>query len=147
MDAHLTAFKTALWIGSLTFNGQLCLPSKDFCASSEMNHNLFEYTTSSLYKGPIKFIVCFSPLLYPIVGSFGKDSGGQKCITDLCQSARSHGNCAPISNGRSAKACKGQCVLLCSHGCNYHHCLEVSKADSTYCVSSYISDKKCWRVQ
>ena len=53
----LTAFKTATWIGSLPFNGHLCLPSKDFCASSEMKHNLFKFTTSSLYKGPLKFIV------------------------------------------------------------------------------------------
>ncbi len=52
-----------------------------------MNHNLFEYTTSSLYKGPMKSIVCISPLLYPIVGGFGKDSEGQKLISDLCQSA------------------------------------------------------------
>ncbi len=68
------------WIGSLPFNGHLCLPSQDFCASSEMKHDLFEYTTSSLYKRPMKFIVRFSPLLYPTVGGFGKDSGGQKLI-------------------------------------------------------------------
>ncbi len=50
-----------------------------------------------------KFIVRFSPLLYPTVGGFGKDSaGGQKLITDLCQAGRSHGNCALISNGSSA---------------------------------------------
>ena len=61
----------------------------------------------------MKFIVRFSPLLYPTVGGFGKDSGGQKLITDLCQAARSHGNCALISNGSSAKACKDQRVLLC----------------------------------
>jgi hypothetical protein len=30
----------------------------------------------------MKFIVHFSPLLYPTVGGFGKDSGGQKLITD-----------------------------------------------------------------
>jgi hypothetical protein len=77
-----------------------------------MNHDLFEYTTSSLYKGPMKFIVRFSPLLYPIVGGFGKDSGGQKLITDRCQATRSHGYCALISNGNSAKACKDQHLLL-----------------------------------
>ncbi len=82
MDALLSDFKTATWIGSLPFNGHLCLPSEDFCASSEMNHDLFEYSTGSLYKGPMNFIVCFSPLLYPFVGGFGKDSGGQKLITD-----------------------------------------------------------------
>ena len=142
MDAFLTAFKTATWIGSLPLNGHLCLPSEDFCASSEMNHDLFEYTTSSLYKGPMKFIVRFSPLLYPIVGGFGKDSGGQKLITDLCQSARSHGNCALISNGSSAKACKDQRVLLCSNGRKYHRCLEGAKADSTYRVTTYVGDKK-----
>ncbi len=144
VDVCLTAFKTAMWIGSLLFIGHLSLPSKDFCVSSEMNHNLFEYTTSSLYKCPMKFIVLFSTLLYPIVGGFGKDSGqGQKLITDICQSARSQGNCTHISNGSSAKACKDQRVLLCSNGRKYHHCLEGSKADSTYCVTTYsIGDKK-----
>jgi hypothetical protein len=132
-----------MWIGSLPFNGHLCLPSKDFCASLEMNHNLFEYTSSSLYKGPMKFIVRCSPLLYPIVGGFGKDSGGQKLITDTCQAARSHGSCALISNGSNAKACKDQRVLLCSNGCKYHHRLEGSKAPgNTYCVTTYIGKKK-----
>jgi hypothetical protein len=28
----------------------------------------------------MKFIVRFSPLLYPIVGGFGKDSGGQNLL-------------------------------------------------------------------
>ena len=141
MDAFLTAFKTATWIGSLPFNGHLCLPSEDFCASSAMKHDLFEYTTSSLYKGPMKFIVRFSPLLYPTVGGFGKDSGGQKLITDLCQAARSHGNCALISNGSSAKACKDQRVLLCSNGRKYHQRLDGAQADA-YRVTTYIGDKK-----
>jgi hypothetical protein len=147
MDALSTAFKTALWIVSLPLNGYLCLHSKDFCASSEMIHNLFEYTTSSLYKGPMKFIVRFSSLLFPIVGGFGKDSGGQKLITDICQAVRSHGICALISNGRRAKACKDQQVLLCSNGRKYHHCLEGAKADSTYCVTTYFGEKKRSRVQ
>jgi hypothetical protein len=141
VDAFLTAFKTATWIGSLPFNGHLCLPSEDFCASSETKHNLFEYTTSSLYKGPMKFIVRFSPLLYPTVGGFGKDSGGQKLITDLCQAARSLGNCALISNGSSAKACKDQRVLLCSNGRKYHHRLDVAQADANR-VTTYIGDKR-----
>ena len=132
------ALKTATWIGSLPFNGHLCFRSGDFCASSEMKHNLFEYTTTSLNKGPMKFIVRSSPLLYPIVGGFGKDSGGQKLITDLCQPARSHGNCALISNGSSAKACKDQCVFLCSNGHKYHHHLEGAEANSYCCVTTYI---------
>ena len=108
-----------------------------------MNHNLFEYTTSSLYKGPMKFIVHFSPLLYPIVGGFGKDSGGQKLITDICQAARSRGNCALISNGSSANACKDQHVLLCSNDRKYHHHLKGSKAPgNTYHATTYIGDKK-----
>jgi len=78
----------------------------------------------------MKFIVRFSPLLYPTVGGFGKDSGGQKLITDLCQAARSHGNCALISNGSSAKACKDQRVLLCSYGCKYHQRLDGAQADA-----------------
>ena len=90
----------------------------------------------------MKFIVRFSPLLYPTVGGFGKDSGGQKLITDLCQAARSHGNCALISNGSSAKACKDQRVLLCSNGRKYHHHLEGAKAESTYCDTTYVGDKK-----
>jgi hypothetical protein len=139
VDALSKAFKTALWIGSLPLNGHLCLPSDNFCASSEMNHNnLFEYTTSSLYKGPMTFLVCFSPLLHPaIFGAFGKDSGGQKLIAYLCQSTRTHGNCALISNGSSAKACKNQRILLCSNSRKYHHCLEGSKAaGNTYCVTT-----------
>ena len=109
----------------------------------------FEYTTSSLYKGPMKFIVRFSPsLLYPIVGGFGKDSGGPKLNTDICHAARSHGNCAHISNGMSAKACKQvQRVMLCSNGRKYHHCLEGSKAESTCRVTTYIVDTKCLRFQ
>ncbi len=147
VDALLSAFKTALWMGSLPFNGHLCLPSKDFCASLEMNHGLFEYTNSSLYKGPMKFIVRFSPLLYPIVGGFGKDSRGQTLITDTCQAARSHGYCALISNGSSAKSCKDHHVLLCSNGGKYHHRLEGSKAPgNTYCVTTYIGDKKMLEV-
>ncbi len=139
MDALLTAFKTAMWIESLPFNGHLCLPSKAFCVSLEINHPLFDLllVPCELYKGPMKFIVRFSPLLSPIVGGFGKDSGGQKLITDISQTARSHGNCALISNGCSAKACKDQHVLLCSNGRKYHHCLEGSKAPgNTYCVTT-----------
>ncbi len=112
-----------------------------------MKHNLFEYTTSSLYKGPMKFLVCFSPLLHPaIFGGFGKDSGGQKLIAYLCQSARTQGNCALISkNGSSAKACKDQNILLCSNSRKYHHCLEGSKAaGNTYCVTTYIGHKNAW---
>jgi hypothetical protein len=91
----------------------------------------------------MKFIMRFSPLLYPIVGGFGKDSGGQKLITDTCQAARSHGNCAVISNGSSAKACKDQCIFLCSNGRKYHHHLEGSKAPgNTNCATTYIGDKK-----
>jgi hypothetical protein len=89
----------------------------------------------------MKFIVRFSPLLYPTVGGFGKDSGGQKLITDLCQAARSHGNCALISNGSSAKACKDQRVLLCSNGRKYHQRLDGAQADA-YRVTTYIGDKK-----
>ncbi|KAI2496181.1 hypothetical protein MHU86_18320 [Fragilaria crotonensis] len=88
------------------------------------------------------FIVRFSPLLYPTVGGFvGKDSGGQKLITDFCQASRSHNNCALISNGSIAKACKDQRVLLCSSRRKYHHCLEGAQADA-YCVTTNIGDKK-----
>ena len=62
LDAFVTAFKTATWIGSLPFNGHLCLPSEDFFASSEMNHSLFEYNTSSLAIQSAS-VHCCTPLL------------------------------------------------------------------------------------
>ena len=108
MDAYLAACKSARWTATLPFKGHLCLNSEDFCASFETDHDLFHYTTSTIYKGPIKYIVQFSPLMYPIEGGFGTDSGGQRLITDLCQAARSHGRCALASNGSAGRACKNQ---------------------------------------
>ena len=77
---------------------------------------------ASFYKGVncVKQIVRFSPLLYPTVGGFGKDSGGQALITDLCQAARSLGNCALASNGGGGKSRNLPTrVLFCSNGRRY----------------------------
>ena len=149
MDVHLAAFKSMAWIGTLPFKGHLCLDTEDFCTSSEMKLDLFDYT-SSVYKG-LNHIVRFSPLLYPITGGFGKDSGGQCLITDLCNAARSHGNCALASNGGGRVSKGQQRVLLCSNGRKYYPPLsEQGVTTSTmegndtesYRLTSYIGDKK-----
>ena len=60
--------------------------------------------------------VRFSPSLYPIAGVFGKESGGQALFTDLCQTARSLGNCALASNagggGKSRNLPTRTCIAL-----------------------------------
>ena len=146
VDAFLTSFKDASWIGTLPFNGYLCLPSEDFCASSVMNHNLFEYTTTSpVYKGPMKFVVRFCPSLYPIALGFGKDSGGQSLITDLCQSARYHGNCALTSNGSGGRGRNNdQRILLCSNSRKYHSSLFEEKVTAS--TTEGTEDSNTYRV-
>ena len=86
VDVHLTAFQSMEWIGTLPFKGHRCFDTEDYCSSSETNLGLFQFATS-FYKGvkDVKQIVRFSPLLYPVAGGFGKDSGGQALITDICQ--------------------------------------------------------------
>jgi MULE transposase domain len=102
----------------------------------------------AVYKGPIKYIVRFSPIRYPITGGFGKDAGGQHLITDLCQIARSHGHCALTSNGSAGRGCKNQRVLICSHARKYHPKAVPCKMEdmemdtTTYRVTTYIGDKK-----
>ena len=143
MDVYLSAFKSAAWTATLPFKGHLCSPSDDFSASLEMKHDLFDYTTSLLYKGPIKYIIRFSPLLYPIDGGFGKDGGGGKqLLTDLCQAARSHGHCALASNGSSGRDCKHQRVLQCSYARKYQPHRPTQLVPESYRVSTYIGDKK-----
>ena len=85
VDAHLSAFQSMEWIGTLPFKGHRCFDTDDYYYSSETNLDLFQFATS-FYKGVkgVKQIVRFSPLSYPIVRGFGKDSGGQALITDLC---------------------------------------------------------------
>ena len=139
------------WIGTLPFKGHLCFDQEDFCASSETSLDLFEYTTS-LYKG-LKQIVWFSPLTYPIAEGFGKDSGGQTLITDLCQAARAYGNCAFASNGTGGKVGKvQQRKLLCSNGRKYYRRssdddeVPSSTTEGTgsehYRLTTYVADKK-----
>jgi MULE transposase domain len=149
VDAHLLAFKSTPWIGTLPFKGHFCLDTEVFCASSEQTHDLFQYL-HSWYKG-LKNIVRFNPLMYPITCGFvGKDSGGQKLITDLCQSARSHGNFALASNGNGSRR-REQRVLLCSNGRRYcppsSEKTEAAVAmegieSESYRVTTYIGDKK-----
>ena len=144
---YLSAYKSANWTATLPFKGHFCLSSEDFCTSSESDHNLFQYTNSPVYKGPIKYFVRFSPLLYPVKSGFGNDSGGQLLITDLCQTARSHGHCALTSNGSAGRGCKHQRVLLCSHARKYHRssvpaCTMDETRTDTYRVTTYIGDKR-----
>ena len=101
VDVHLSAFQSMEWIGTLPFKWHRCFDTDDYCSSSETNLDLFQFATS-FYKGVkgVKQIVRLSSLLlYPIAVGFGKESGGQALITDLCQAARSLGNCALALNG------------------------------------------------
>jgi hypothetical protein len=138
------------WIGTLPFTGRLCFDTDNYCSSLETNLDRFQ-CTSSLYKG-VKQIVWFSPLLYPITGGFGKDSGGQALITNLCQAARSLWNCALASNGGGGKARNLPThVLICSNGQRY---VPVSfqqgvmtstmagKDTESYRKTTYIANKK-----
>ena len=76
-----------------------------------MKHDLFEYTTSSLYKGTIKGIVHFSNLAWILE---------DKVLSQIyVQSRRSHGNCVLTSNGIGGRGHKDQHILLCSSGRKY----------------------------
>ena len=154
VDVHLTAFQSMEWIGTLPFKWHRCFDTDDYCSSSETNLDLFQFATS-FYKGVkgVKQIVRFSPLLYPIAGGFGKDSGGQALITDICQAARSLGNCALASHGGGGKSRNLPTrVLLCSNGRRYVPAVSslqgamISTVTGTdpgsYRKTTYIADKK-----
>ena len=94
MDQTLSAIKAMSWTASLPFKGHFCHKTDVFNESLETEYDLFEYTTTSMYRNS-NHIIWFSPSVYPITGGYGKDSGG----TDLLQAAKSVGNCALISNG------------------------------------------------
>ena len=86
------------------------------------------------------------------MGGFGKDSGGQALITDLCQAARSLGNCALVSNGGGGKSRNLPTrVLLCSNGQRYVPVASQQGAmtstitgtdPGSYRKTTYIVDKK-----
>ncbi len=66
----LNSFKSAPWIWKLPFNGHFCLLTEEFDPSMlETTHDLFDFTNGSVNKGPMKYIVRFSSLLYPIAGA------------------------------------------------------------------------------
>ena len=154
VDVHLSAFQSMEWIGTLPFKRHRCFDTDNYCSSSEMNLDLLFQFATSFYKGVkgVKQIVWFSPLLYPIAVGFGKDSGGQARITDLCQSARSFGNCTLASNGGGGKSQNLPTrVLLCDNGWRY---VPVSTQQGvmtstiagtnpgSYRKTTYIADKK-----
>ena len=153
VDVHLSAFQSMEWIGMLPFKGHRCFDTDDYCSSLETNLDLFQFATF-FYKGVkgVKQIVWFSPLLYPIAGGFGKDSGGQALITDLCQAARSLGNCALASNGGGGKLRNLPTrVLLCSNGRRYvpvsspqgaMTSTDAGTDPGSYRKMTYIADKK-----
>jgi hypothetical protein len=98
VDATLSALKDMSWTASLPFKGDFCLATDVFDKTLETEYDLFEYSTTSIYKGS-NHIIRFNPSLYPITGGFRKDSGGHTLITDLLHAAKSVGNCALVSNG------------------------------------------------
>ena len=123
VDVHLSAFQSMEWIGTLPFKGLRCFDTDDYCSSSETNLDLFQFATS-FYKGVkgVKQIVRFSPLLYHIVGGFGKDSETKLLVSPIYAKLQeaSLGNCALASNGGGGKSRNLPTrVLLSSNGRRY----------------------------
>jgi hypothetical protein len=129
VDQTLSALKATAWTASLPFKGHFCPETDDFNASLETEYDLFQCTTSPMYKAS-KHIIRFSPSLYPITGGFGKDSGGHSSptnVTDLVQSE--------------------QRILKCSNFPKYSFEQDSSTMNQgtgtdSYCGSTYTGDKK-----
>jgi hypothetical protein len=87
----------------------------------EMKHTLLDFTSPSLTSNAPSSALCASVYCCTPLWGFGRDSGGQSLITDICQSARSHGDCALTSDGIGGRGYKDQHKLLCLNCRRYYH--------------------------